>query len=48
MSEKKREEEPSTTSGSIAIADRPLGPVLKRKYREFDVSNETFNKFEVG
>ena len=48
MSNKKIEEEPSTTSGAIAIADRPLGPVLKRKYKKFDVSNETFKRFEIG
>ena len=48
MSEKKLKEEPNMTSGSIAIADRPLGPVLKRKYKKFDVSEETFRKFETG
>tara|TARA_R110002153_G_scaffold220039_2_gene372541 strand:+ start:412 stop:705 length:294 start_codon:yes stop_codon:yes gene_type:complete len=37
-----------TTTASIAIADRPLGKPKKRKYKQFDVSNETFNRFATG
>lgn len=38
----------NVTTGSIAIADKPLGAIQKRKYREFDVSDETFMKFKTG
>jgi hypothetical protein len=36
------------TTSAIAITDKPLGAVVKRKYRVFDVSMETFRKFETG
>lgn len=36
------------TSSAVEIADKPLGAVVKRKYRVFDVSMETFRKFETG
>ena len=38
----------STSTGSIAVADKPLGKKKKDKYREFVVSNETFNRFQNG
>jgi hypothetical protein len=38
----------STTTGSIAIADKPLGTDEKRKRREFVVSAELFNRFQTG
>ena len=36
------------TTGSIAIAHPKLGKKIKRRYREFTVSNETFNRFQTG
>ncbi len=38
----------TTTTGSIAIADRPLGAKKKRKEKEFVISDETFNRFATG
>ena len=38
----------STTTGSIAIADKPLGSIEKRKRREFTVSGKTFERFQTG
>ena len=37
-----------TATGAVAVFDRPLGPVKKRKYKEFIVSNEVFRRFETG
>jgi hypothetical protein len=37
----------NTVSGDIAIQDKPLAPPLRR-YREFDVAEEVFNKFQRG
>jgi len=37
-----------TTTSAIALAHRPLSIVKKQKYRVFDVSPETFRKFESG
>jgi hypothetical protein len=37
-----------TTTDAIAIVDRPLATVKNQKYRVFDVSSETFRKFESG
>jgi len=37
-----------TTTSAVDIVDKPLGAVQKRKYRVFDVSMETFRKFETG
>lgn len=36
------------TTSAVDIVDKPLGAVQKRKYRVFDVSMETFRKFETG
>ena len=36
-----------TTTGSVAIADRPLG-ARKKKYKDFDVSGEVFRRFSTG
>lgn len=36
------------TTAAIDVVDRPLGAVQKRKYRVFDVSMETFMKFQTG
>jgi len=38
----------TTTTGSVATFDKPLGAVQKRKYKVFDVSAETFMRFEPG
>ena len=39
----------STTTSAVAIADRPIGVEKdKKKYRQFDVSSETFNRFQTG
>jgi hypothetical protein len=38
----------TTATSGVAIADRPLGKVLKRKYKEFNVSAETFKRFQTG
>jgi hypothetical protein len=38
----------NVTTGSIAIADKPLGASAKKKYRKFNVSDETFMKFKTG
>lgn len=39
----------STTTSAVAIADKPLGVDKdKRVYRQFDVSSETFNRFQAG
>lgn len=38
----------NVTTGSIAIADKPLGMRDKKKYRKFNVSDETFMKFKTG
>jgi len=37
-----------TTTSAIAIADKPLRTVKNQKYRVFEVSSETFAKFESG
>ena len=37
-----------TTTSAVAIADKPLGTVRKQKYRVFNVSAETFSRFQVG
>ena len=37
-----------TTTSAGAIADKPLGTVRNKKYRVFDVSSETFSRFQVG
>jgi len=37
-----------TTTSAVAISDKPLGTVRNKKYRVFDVSNETFSRFQVG
>tara|TARA_R110001592_G_scaffold257106_2_gene520707 strand:- start:203 stop:472 length:270 start_codon:yes stop_codon:yes gene_type:complete len=37
-----------TTTTAVAITDKPLGTVRNKKYRVFDVSNETFSRFQVG
>ena len=36
-----------TTTGSVAIADRPLG-ARKKKYKDFDVSSEVLRRFGTG
>ena len=36
------------TTDAIAIADKPLGAVKNQKYRVFDVSSETFTRFQTG
>ena len=36
-----------TTTGSVAIADRPLGQ-KKKKYRDFDVPSDVFRRFQTG
>ena len=34
------------TTGAVAVYDRPMAPPIKRrKYKDFDVSSEVFNKF---
>tara|TARA_B110000495_G_scaffold59771_1_gene50729 strand:- start:1033 stop:1305 length:273 start_codon:yes stop_codon:yes gene_type:complete len=38
----------TTTTGSVAIFDKPLGAVDKRKCKVFDVCDETFTRFEPG
>lgn len=38
----------TTTTSAVAIADKPLGSTEKRKYRIFDVSPETFARFQPG
>jgi hypothetical protein len=38
----------NVTTGSIAIADRPLGAKKKRKSREFTVTADTFRRFQTG
>lgn len=38
----------NVTTGSIAINAEPLEKKKKDKYREFNVSNETFNRFQTG
>jgi len=38
----------TTTTGSVATFDKPLGSVKKRKYKVFDVSAETFMHFKPG
>ncbi len=37
-----------TTTSAVAITDKPLGTVRNKKYRVFDVSSETFSRFQVG
>jgi len=37
-----------TTTTAVAITDKPLGTVRNKKYRVFDVSSETFSRFQVG
>ena len=37
-----------TNTGSVATAPKPLGKKAKLKYKEFEVSNETFFKFRTG
>jgi hypothetical protein len=37
-----------TTTTAVAIADKPLGTVRNTKYRVFDVSSETFSRFQIG
>lgn len=36
-----------TTTGSVAIADRPLG-ASKKKYKDFDVPSDVFRRFSTG
>ena len=37
------------TSGAVAVHDRPMAPPIKRKkYKDFDVPSEVFNKFATG
>lgn len=36
-----------TTTGSVAIADRPFG-ARKKKYKDFDVPSEVFRRFSTG
>ena len=36
------------TTSAIAVNPKPLGAVEKRKYRIFDVSMETFSRFQKG
>lgn len=36
-----------TTTGSVAISDRPLGQ-KKKKYRDFDVPSDVFRRFQTG
>lgn len=36
-----------TTTGSVAIADRPLG-ASKKKYKGFDVPSDVFRRFSTG
>ena len=38
----------TTTTASVAIADRPLGLKRKKKEQEFVISDETFNRFIAG
>jgi hypothetical protein len=38
----------TTTTGSVAIFDKPLATVKRRKYKVFDVSAETFMHFRPG
>lgn len=38
----------NVTTGSIAIADRPLGAKKKRKARRFTVTADTFKRFQTG
>ena len=38
-----------TTTASVAVAPKPIfKKVKKRKYEMFDVSNETYNRFQQG
>ena len=37
-----------TTTTAVAITNKPLGTVRNKKYRVFDVSSETFSRFQVG
>ena len=37
-----------TTAGSIAVVDRPLGAVVKRKYKQYEVPSKIFRRFEAG
>ena len=43
----KQKKEQMTTS-AVAIYDKPLGNVKKKKYREFDVPTEVFRRFQTG
>lgn len=36
-----------TTTGSVAIADRPLG-ASDKKYKDFDVPSDVFRRFSTG
>jgi hypothetical protein len=36
-----------TTTAAVDVTPA-VGPVIKRKYREFEVSSETFSKFSKG
>lgn len=38
----------TTNTGSVAIADRPLGLAKKKKYRQYDVPTDIFRRFETG
>tara|TARA_B110000444_G_scaffold97089_1_gene92140 strand:+ start:23612 stop:23881 length:270 start_codon:yes stop_codon:yes gene_type:complete len=36
------------TTAAVAVNPKPLGAEQKRKYRIFDVSTETFSRFQRG
>jgi hypothetical protein len=47
MTKKKKLKTEDTTSADIAVQDKPMGQIIRR-YREFDVPEEVFNKFQRG
>lgn len=48
MKKKIKKEDVGTTTANVAVSAKPLGGIVKRKYRQFDVDSPTFNRFSVG
>lgn len=48
IKKKKKLKTEDTTSADIAVQDKPMGQIIRRRYREFDVPEEVFNKFQRG
>lgn len=47
IKKKKKLKTEDTTSADIAVQDKPMGQIIRR-YREFTVPEEVFNKFQRG